>query len=124
MDLNGYPVTLVDTAGLRVASDAIEDEGVRRARQRAEQADLKLILFDACGWPSPGPEVEAFLDEPESVLLVGNKIDLCPLPDEAMVREIRAPPGIGRDGTRDPGIAGASGDLCGGPARPGGSRRA
>jgi len=92
LDLNGYPVTLVDTAGLRVASDAIEDEGVRRARQRAEQADLKLILFDACGWPSPGPEVEAFLDEPESVLLVGNKIDLCPLPDEAMVREIRALP--------------------------------
>lgn len=88
LDLNGYPVTLADTAGLRVASDAVEVEGVRRARQRAEQADLRLILFDACGWPSPGPEVEAFLDEPESVLLVGNKIDLCPIPDKARVREI------------------------------------
>ncbi|MEO3434911.1 tRNA uridine-5-carboxymethylaminomethyl(34) synthesis GTPase MnmE [Inquilinus sp. CAU 1745] len=47
LDLGGYPVILADTAGLRETSDAIEDEGVRRALHRAEAADLKLILVDA-----------------------------------------------------------------------------
>jgi tRNA modification GTPase len=46
MDLGGYPVTLADTAGLRVASEAIEAEGVRRALARAEAADLVLLLLD------------------------------------------------------------------------------
>ena len=46
LDLQGYPVTLADTAGLRDSVDAIEAEGVRRARARADQADLKLVLFD------------------------------------------------------------------------------
>lgn len=46
LDLQGYPVTLADTAGLRDSTDSIEAEGVRRARARAEQADLKLVLFD------------------------------------------------------------------------------
>ena len=46
LDLAGYPVTLLDTAGLREAADLIEAEGVRRARARAERADLRLIMFD------------------------------------------------------------------------------
>ena len=46
IDLRGYPVILVDTAGIRDASDPVEQEGVRRARQRAEQADLTLWLDD------------------------------------------------------------------------------
>jgi tRNA modification GTPase len=46
MDLNGYAVTLADTAGLRETGDAIEAEGVRRARQAAEAADLILCLGD------------------------------------------------------------------------------
>jgi tRNA modification GTPase len=47
MDLGGFAVTIADTAGLREAADAIENEGVRRARGRAEIADIKLVLFDA-----------------------------------------------------------------------------
>lgn len=47
LDLQGYPVTLADTAGLRESADAVEAEGVRRAHDRARQADLKLVLFDA-----------------------------------------------------------------------------
>ncbi len=52
LDLGGYPVILSDTAGLRpdqIGSDAhdkIESEGIRRALERAEQADLKILLFD------------------------------------------------------------------------------
>ena len=47
LDLQGYPVLLADTAGLRDSADAIEEEGVRRARARAASADLKLVVLDA-----------------------------------------------------------------------------
>ncbi|WP_121629390.1 tRNA uridine-5-carboxymethylaminomethyl(34) synthesis GTPase MnmE [Tropicibacter alexandrii] len=44
MDLGGLPVTLLDTAGLREATDKIEEIGVERARQRAAEADLRIHL--------------------------------------------------------------------------------
>ncbi len=44
LDLDGLPVTLVDTAGLREAGDDIEKEGIKRARARADAADLVLWL--------------------------------------------------------------------------------
>ena len=47
LDLEGYPVLLADTAGLRPSGDAVEAEGVRRARARAASADLKLVVLDA-----------------------------------------------------------------------------
>jgi tRNA modification GTPase len=47
LDLAGYPVTLLDTAGVRESDDRVEQEGVRRARARAEAADLVLWVEDA-----------------------------------------------------------------------------
>jgi tRNA modification GTPase len=47
LELRGFPVTLIDTAGLRDSDDPIEREGVARARRRAERADLTLWLSDA-----------------------------------------------------------------------------
>ena len=47
IDLDGLPVNLIDTAGLRETDDPVEAEGVRRARAAAAQADLILYLFDA-----------------------------------------------------------------------------
>ena len=51
LDLGGVPVTLLDTAGLRESADPVEAEGVARARHRAAQADLRLLVVDAgdCG---------------------------------------------------------------------------
>jgi tRNA modification GTPase len=46
LDLRGYPVILVDTAGIRESDDAVEREGVARAMRRAENADLTLWLND------------------------------------------------------------------------------
>jgi tRNA modification GTPase len=46
MDLGGYPVILADTAGLREAEGDIEEEGVRRARRRAETAELRILVLD------------------------------------------------------------------------------
>jgi tRNA modification GTPase len=47
LDLDGWPVTLLDTAGIRDSDDPVEREGVRRARQRAAAADLVLWVVDA-----------------------------------------------------------------------------
>ena len=47
LDLDGYPVTVIDTAGIRATDDPVEQEGVRRARARAAEADLVLWLVDA-----------------------------------------------------------------------------
>lgn len=47
LDINGYPVIVADTAGLRDTDEEIEAEGVRRAKARAEEADLVLWLSDA-----------------------------------------------------------------------------
>jgi tRNA modification GTPase len=47
VDVGGVPLTLVDTAGLRErAGDAIEEEGIARARQAADAADLLLVMLD------------------------------------------------------------------------------
>jgi len=53
LDLGGYPVTLLDTAGVRESDDPVEQEGVRRARARAEAADLVLWVVEAGAWDSP-----------------------------------------------------------------------
>lgn len=46
LDLGGYPVTLIDTAGIRESNDPVEQEGIRRALARAGEADLVLWLMD------------------------------------------------------------------------------
>src|ERR1700737_1560061 len=72
IDLQGYPVVLADTAGLRDSEDAVEQEGLRRALMRADKAEIRLFVFDArhpaeargaSAWPGP------------DTLLVANKID-------------------------------------------------
>jgi tRNA modification GTPase len=68
LDLRGYPVILVDTAGIRESHDPIEQEGVARARRRAETADLTLWLDD--GGDNPAPSLES------PMLLVRTKTDL------------------------------------------------
>ena len=60
LDLGGYPVTLLDTAGIRPTDDPVEAEGVRRAEARAAEADLVLWLSEDGTAPAPaasGPAV-------------------------------------------------------------------
>lgn len=72
LDLNGYPVTLLDTAGVRETNDPIEQEGVRRAQERARHADLVLWVSDASDDTSSAPEQGA---DHAPVWRVTNKID-------------------------------------------------
>ena len=56
MDIGGIPVTLLDTAGLRETTDAIEEIGIRRARERAAAADLRVFLVEGSDAPDMTPE--------------------------------------------------------------------
>jgi len=51
MDLGGLPVTVLDTAGLRETEDVIENLGIERARARAEQADIRVVLANGADVP-------------------------------------------------------------------------
>jgi tRNA modification GTPase len=73
LDLAGYPVILADTAGLRDAAEAVEEEGVRRARARAEAADLRVVVFDAQELPALDAASLAVVDD--QALVVVNKCD-------------------------------------------------
>src|SRR5207237_8214512 len=53
LDLGGYPVTLLDTAGIRESDDPVEQEGVRRAQARAAAADLVLWVMDVAAADYP-----------------------------------------------------------------------
>lgn len=72
LDLDGVPVTLLDTAGLRETDDPIEQEGIARARSRAEQADLCLYVVEA------GTAAEAVPEPDDRTIVLRNKADLAP----------------------------------------------
>ncbi|XP_059922525.1 tRNA modification GTPase GTPBP3, mitochondrial isoform X2 [Gadus macrocephalus] len=89
LDIGGFPVLLSDTAGLRDSPDPVEQEGVRRARERVQQADLALVVVDCTLLPPDPQQAPAFLqgyihsvlpprEEPDPVrcVLVLNKADL------------------------------------------------
>lgn len=73
MDIEGIPVCLVDTAGLRETEDEVELEGIVRARKGAAGADLVLMVSDGQGPCEELPE-----DGPEQIR-VRNKIDIFPV---------------------------------------------
>lgn len=72
LDLDGLPVTLLDTAGLRASGDPIEQEGIARARARAESADIRLLVVED---PAALSTAEA---DPAPSMTVLNKADLLP----------------------------------------------
>lgn len=101
LDLGGFPVIVADTAGLRAAAaNAIEAEGIRRARRRAEQADIRLVVFDGAVWPAVDRETAAVLRPGD--LAVVNKADLgrvgaAPAMGERPLMAVSAVTGAGMD---------------------------
>ncbi len=75
LDLDGYPVTLLDTAGIRQSDDPVEQEGVRRAKARADAADLVLWVTDgsAAGAQAVDNDKSQFKS---AIWDVHNKVDL------------------------------------------------
>ena len=81
IQIQGVPLTLVDTAGLRDAADAIEQLGIERTQRELGHADLVLMVEEA---GNPSPQLPGIGSEVKRIV-VYNKIDLAP--------QFRAPPG-------------------------------
>jgi tRNA modification GTPase len=73
-DLDGYPATLLDTAGMRHSDDPVEQEGVRRAEESARGADLVLWVTDASAIGGAGGKPRYAVGS--DVWVVENKVDL------------------------------------------------
>lgn len=88
LQINGVPLHLIDTAGIRQTNDAIEQMGIARTRQNMARADMVLVLIDET---TPIHLEEAFIVEnlPEGVpaIFIHNKIDLLGLPASIETRQ-------------------------------------
>lgn len=91
LNLGGYPVIVADTAGLRPdqigkeGQEKIESEGIERALKRAQEADFKLLVFDASK-KEVDKHTKDLIDD--SALIVINKIDLNRVgPDQFHVKQ-------------------------------------
>ncbi len=74
--IDGIPLHLIDTAGLRESNDPVEQEGIRRARAEIANADLVLLLIDST-YPEQGlPDFVHELPENQARIVVRNKADL------------------------------------------------
>lgn len=84
LDIAGYPVILSDTAGLRPdqlgehGHDAIESEGIRRALEIAENADIRIILYDG-RHQTPDPHSRALEDHPNTLPVINKTEGGCKL---------------------------------------------
>jgi tRNA modification GTPase len=107
LDLRGFPVNLVDTAGIRETEDPIESEGIARARRRAAQADLTLWLTDGVHEGTAAPAGGG-------VLQIRTKIDLgaADAPPDSIA--VSAKTGQGVDGLLD-AIANVAEEALSGP---------
>jgi tRNA modification GTPase len=78
LDLNGIPIMLVDTAGIRHTKDEVERLGIERTKRAIAESDLVLLVADlSAGWGKPEDEVVEMLDG-KPFFVVANKIDLNP----------------------------------------------
>ncbi len=96
LDLDGYPVIVSDTAGIREPQGSIEREGIRRALAHAREADLIVWLSDASAPEVAPPPPELAGRGDESFLLLANKIDIpgAQAPPEALAVSAKTGQGI------------------------------
>ncbi|MGD8532940.1 MAG: tRNA uridine-5-carboxymethylaminomethyl(34) synthesis GTPase MnmE [Gammaproteobacteria bacterium] len=107
ISIEGMPLHVIDTAGLRDAVDPVEAEGVRRARQEMEKADLVLLLVDAAE-TDPDTVIEMrdmSIPEEVPVTVVRNKVDLTSEPPGVRSPDGAGGPTIGISALHGQGIA-------------------
>ncbi len=76
LEINGIPITLVDTAGMRSTEDVLEKIGIERTRKVLADSELILLVADlTCGWQKEEDEIVAALGD-KPWFLLWNKIDL------------------------------------------------
>jgi tRNA modification GTPase len=90
IEIGGLPVTIADTAGLRMSGDVVEEIGVARAREAAGSADIVLYLVDASAGVTVDDEIAAY---PEAIVIY-TKTDLAAAPPDAFGISVTAESGI------------------------------
>ncbi|MDH3998847.1 MAG: 50S ribosome-binding GTPase, partial [Desulfuromonadales bacterium] len=101
--LAGFPIRLIDAAGVRETDDPIEREGVRRAQEKAQSADLTLLVVDGSVPLEQEDELAAQICDADKTILVLNKSDQGLLPTSAALTrfetrvEVSAKHGAGLD---------------------------
>lgn len=78
INIDGMPIHIIDTAGMRETADVVEKEGVKRARQEAEKADVILCVLDSSMVGDIEKEIGDLVPEGNAVpvLVLLNKVDL------------------------------------------------
>jgi tRNA modification GTPase len=102
----GVPLRIIDTAGLRDSTDALEGEGIKRTKTAIAAADLLLVVVDVQEGLGKAEArlLESFMAE-KKVILVANKTDLVPKASERILTEIRGRvPTVAISATRGDGI--------------------
>ncbi|MDY6825858.1 MAG: tRNA uridine-5-carboxymethylaminomethyl(34) synthesis GTPase MnmE [Bacillota bacterium] len=77
MNLGGYPIKLIDTAGIQGTDDPVEKEGIARSRKAAEQAKMIITVHDGSRkWEDEDGEIAAMVKPGQGKVIVINKKDL------------------------------------------------
>ncbi|NEV63446.1 tRNA uridine-5-carboxymethylaminomethyl(34) synthesis GTPase MnmE [Thiorhodococcus minor] len=100
VQVDGLPIRIVDTAGMRDSHDPVEQEGVRRARDAVHRADLVLWVYDANQGPDEATPASFPPDVP--VTRIRNKIDL--LGEEPRMTDLPGGPEIALSVRDDQGV--------------------
>jgi tRNA modification GTPase len=98
--LEGVPLTLLDTAGIRATSDRVEQIGIERSRSALQAADAVLLLFDlSAGWCPDDEALRQLVPAGVPLVVVGNKADQLASADRDAVADvcISALTGAGQD---------------------------
>lgn len=93
LDIDGFPVILADTAGLRSKADEIESEGIKRAVRKAEESDLILHVVDSAKYPQ-GEKLPLQIQQ-IPIKTVWNKSDLLKYKNEDNILFVSAKTGAG-----------------------------
>jgi tRNA modification GTPase len=107
LNINGIPLRLIDTAGLRKATDSIEEEGVKRAKERAAESDFILLMVDGSR-PIDFDDLEIFDEvKGKKKVVVVNKKDLPQMiPPKEMEDRFQRDPIISISALKNEGIEG------------------
>ena len=107
LNINGIPVRLIDTAGLRKATDSIEEEGVKRAKERVAESDFILLMVDGSR-PIDIDDLEIFEEvKGKKKVVVMNKKDLSPMiPPKEMKDRFQGDPIVSISALKNKGIEG------------------
>ncbi len=108
--LDGVPITLLDTAGIRSTDDAVEQLGIARSHDALASADLVVLLFDLTqGWTEEDQDLLALMPEGVPCLRVGNKADLDSGPQAVADVRLSAVTGAGEQDLVQALLAGCGG---------------